>query len=105
MIPKCKQKEYDSGWINLNEVVRYRKKGNVVTVVGFSSGKISLIANDYKTIGQLPINFRPSVELISNWARIGENTVGTLKINSSGEISLYSSSGNSYYGFTITFIV
>ena len=94
---------YDTGWVVLNNNIKYRRKGDILTVTGFSSGAVSI--GDYTVVGTLPEGYRPTISLVSNWARIGEGQVGTLRIETTGEIRLYSSTNTTYWGFTITYIV
>ena len=95
----------DNEWVKLNNLVYYRKKGNVVTVTGFSGGSQALTINDYTNVGTLPLNYRPSRVLYTNWSRISEGQVGVMRINPNGIIELFSTSGTNYWGFTISFII
>ena len=46
----------DSGWINLNDKIKYRKKNGAVTVIGVSLS----VGTIFELQGTLPEGFRPS---------------------------------------------
>ena len=46
----------DSGWINLNDKIKYRKKNDAVTVIGINLS----VGTTFELQGTLPEGFRPS---------------------------------------------
>lgn len=99
------KKDEDTDWIEINNVISCKKSGKMVTVNGYSTNNVQLTANDYKIVATLPENVRPKRTLAFPWTRIGEGSVGIAKINTNGNIELYSTSAPSYWAFTITYII
>lgn len=97
-------------WISLSPQVKYRKKAGIVTIVGDSSGDVSLPVHDSATtIGTLPEEFRPSIDV---------HAVGTPKSSSgymlqirvfpTGQVSLVNLNPNynlSFWGFSLSYPV
>ena len=98
-------KDKDTDWIEINNVISYKKSGKMVTVKGYSTNNVQLIANDYKAVATLPEGVRPKRMLAFPWTRIGEGSVGIAKVNTNGTIELYSTSAPSYWAFTVTYII
>lgn len=89
----------DSGWIELNTVIKYRKKNGVVYFNGYSNNTTGLTANDYKTVGTLPTGYRPTIEEVnfSVDAMSGDAKNMTAKIGTDGNIRIYSTSTTAYW--------
>lgn len=99
--------KYDTGWVSLNDVVKYKRIGDVVSVVGNSNGEVNLTSGSYITVGTLPENVRPPIQTKFEYTLQGGLQEGRAAyILPTGEIRLYFSSGPgiSYWGFTITYI-
>lgn len=103
---------YDSGWMDLNNAVKYRKKNGFVTIRADGNGdnKVTIgNINNPTNIGTLPEGFRPSIRIIG----IGTPKDATgyevqFNIEDTGDIlAMYlSSSKTSYYwSFTATYPV
>lgn len=89
----------DTGWIELNTVIKYRRKNGVVYFNGYSNNKVGLTANDYKTVGTLPVGFRPTIEEVkfSVDAMAGDAKNMTAKIGTDGNIRIYAPSAYAYW--------
>lgn len=95
----------DDSWVAVANTVYYKRSGNVVCVRGYSANNKTLEANDYTAVATLPEEIRPKIQLGFPWSRIGEGQVGITRINTTGVVELFSSTGTSYWAFTITYII
>lgn len=95
----------NSSWVSLENTVYYKKVGNVVTVRGYSQDEVALTAGDYKTIATLPQDVRPTTTLAFPWTLIGINGAHIARIQTNGIIELYSDEVNTYWAFTITYVI
>ena len=100
----------DSGWISLSPQVKYRKKAGIVTIVGDSSGDVSLPAFDSATtIGTLPEEFRPSIDVHA--VGTPKNSSGymmQIRVFPTGQVSLVNLNPNynlSFWGFSLSYPV
>lgn len=96
----------DNDWIILNEFVRYRKTGNIVTVTGASSGEFGFGGNDkYGIVGTLPSKYRPSIDIPFVFHSMGGPSYNkSAFIDHNGDIKLYDR-GNyvNYWGFCVSY--
>lgn len=100
----------DSGWISLSPQVKYRKKAGIVTIVGDSSGDVSLPKFDTATtIGTLPEEFRPSIDVHA--VGTPKNSTGymmQIRVFPAGQVSLVNLNPNynlSFWGFSLSYPV
>ena len=100
-----KIKEEDTGWIDLNNAVKYRKINNVVYISGVSEGYITVGGANYVNVGVLPEGCRPSAKIMFAWTPYGQLAENpSAYINAKGEIFLYNSTAStSYWGFIISY--
>lgn len=107
----------DSGWINLNAQVRYRKWGPIVEVAGQSgAGGINVGDNQgspssggwLKIVGTLPAGYRPAFDIVSKITRLGgwPSDHGQVRIYPNGDIGLYDKgvAASPYWGFIMVYI-
>lgn len=88
----------DTGWVSINSDLKYRKKGNVVTVI--VTGRA---ASSWTTVGQLPDGVRPAWSLYHcNYTKIGGTTTESIYIDSNGYVKQY---GNSTTTMLVTYLV
>lgn len=96
----------DKDWITLNQFIKYKKTGNIVTVTGSSSGGFGFGGNDkYGTVGTLPSKYCPSIDIPFVFHSMGGTSYNkSAFIYHNGDIKLYDS-GNyiSYWGFCISY--
>ncbi|OCN03601.1 hypothetical protein A4S06_05415 [Erysipelotrichaceae bacterium MTC7] len=98
----------DTGWIELSATVKYRKLGNVVTVVGNSSGNTYIPKGSFKTMATLPVDARPPIELPFAFNTKGNPTASeqSANIKTTGNVELYlTHMTTNYWGFTVTYTV
>lgn len=109
----------DSGWINLNGQIKYRKWGPIVEVAGESGaggpnigdnqGSLSSNGGWLKIVGTLPTGYRPQFDLVSKITRLGgwPSPNGQVRIYPNGDIGLYErdAPANPYWGFIMVYIV
>lgn len=101
----------DTGWIDLNEYVKYRKKNGNVYVTGNVSGDLPLGTDEnYISLGTLPEGFRPgNIDIPFAYHCVGgDNSYQSSYIRSSGNIALYRKSSQgvaNYYSFSVSFPV
>lgn len=96
----------DADWVALNQFIKYKKTGNIVTVTGTSSGGFGFGGNDkYGTVGTLPSKYCPSIDIPFVFHSMGGSSYNkSALINHNGDIKLYDS-GNyvSYWGFCVSY--
>ncbi len=96
----------DNDWLTLNQFIKYKKTGNIVTVVGESRGGFGFGGNDkYGTVGTLPSKYRPSIDVPLVFHAMGGSSYNKSGfINKTGEIRLYDSNSYvSYWGFCVSY--
>jgi hypothetical protein len=95
----------DTGWVALNNYVKYRKKNGFVTVVGTSTGGYTLTANAYATVATLPANIRPPFDMPFVFHCIGGALPAqSAYITSSGNVNLYViNNGMNYWMFSVMY--
>lgn len=96
----------DVKWIKLNNVISYRKCGNMVTVIGASSGDFGFGNKDeYGIAGTLPSKYRPSIEVPFVFHAMGGTSYNkSAKIETNGQIKLYDRGTYvDYWGFCVTY--
>lgn len=95
----------DTGWITLNQNIKYRKVGNMVTIVG-NANNTQFGNGAYTTIGTLPEGFRPSIQIPFTYHGQGGNPPGmSAFIYPYGNIDIYSSTLQSIFKFTVSYPV
>lgn len=96
----------DADWVALNQFIKYKKTGNIVTVTGSSFGGFGFGGNDkYGTVGTLPSKYRPSIDIPFVFHSMGGSSYNkSASIDHNGDIKLYDS-GNyvSYWGFCVSY--
>lgn len=96
----------DADWVALNQFIKYKKTGNIVTVTGTSSGGFGFGGNDkYGTVGTLPSKYRPSIDIPFVFHAMGGSSYNkSALIDHNGDIKLYDN-GNyiSYWGFCVSY--
>lgn len=96
----------DNDWIALNQFVKYKKTGNIVTVVGVTDGGFGFGGNDkYGIVGTLPSEYCPSIDIPFVFHAMGGTSYNKSGfINKTGEIKLYDrNSYISYWGFCVSY--
>nr|DAH97559.1 MAG TPA: receptor binding protein [Caudoviricetes sp.] len=96
----------DAKWIKLNNIISYRKCGNMVTVIGASSGDFGFGNKDeYSIAGTLPSKYRPSMEVPFVFHAMGGTSYNkSAKIETNGQIKLYDRGAYvNYWGFCVTY--
>lgn len=101
------QKYIDTGWINLNSAIKYRKINGIVYVNVLSSANIKLEQNKYTVVGTLPVGFRPNTKMQFVFHTVGSEMLGcSAYIDESGNIALYPYNRIAeYWGFSTSFPV
>ena len=96
----------DKDWIALNQFIKYRKTGNIVTVAGASSGGFGFGNNDkYGIVGTLPPEYCPSIDINFVFHSTGATSYNkSAFIDKNGDIKLYDR-GNyiNYWGFCVSY--
>lgn len=97
----------DSGWQQLNSIIKYRRVNNIVYVVCNNGGVVEVPASgSYITIGTLPSGYRPSIDIDFASHTYAENTISLIgRVDTYGNIKMYANVSNSYFGFTVSFPV
>lgn len=96
----------DNDWLTLNEFIKYRKTGNIVTVVGESVGIFGFGGKDeYSIVGTLPSEYCPSICVPVVFHNMGgESYNNSAYITKTGEIKLYDRKTYvSYWGFCVSY--
>lgn len=95
----------DSGWVTLNNVIKYRKKNGFVIVTGVSSGNLALTSSAYTTVGTLPTGFRPATTIPFVFHCIGGSiSAQSAYITEYGNIQLYvTDNGRDYWMFSVMY--
>lgn len=96
----------DSGWIELNSIIQYRKVNEIVYVTIINAGSVSCSSGVWTTLGTLPTGFRPTVDINFTYDYMGGIMPGntTSKIKSSGEINFFAgNTATSYLRGSIAF--
>ena len=95
----------DTGWVAINNCVSYRVKCGYITIVGYSGGDITLTANDYKSVGTIPTQYKPATRIFFTWTAVGGGFDNqSAYVSTDGSINLYTvESDKSYWAFTITY--
>lgn len=96
----------DNDWITLNQFIKYKKTGNIVTVIGVARGGFGFGGNDeYGIVGTLPSEYCPSIDIPFVFHAMGgtsSNKSGF--INKTGEIKLYDRVNYvAYWGFCVSY--
>lgn len=96
----------DADWVALNQFIKYKKTGNIVTVTGTSSGGFGFGGNDkYGTVGTLPSKYCPSIDIPFVFHSMGGSSYNkSALIDHNGDIKLYDR-GNyiNYWGFCVSY--
>ena len=53
----------DASWTSLNNYVKVKKTGNIVTVMGVSAGQLTLTKDSWNGLAALSVGYRPSEEV------------------------------------------
>mgnify|MGYP003291382707 CR=1 FL=1 len=100
----------DTGWITLNDQIKYRKIMNIVFVNGYTNGGVTIPADSHYTlIGTLPVGYRPNnIPFRGNINKLAL-PIGRemLQIATNGQISIYNHSSSepfSSWTFYVSFI-
>lgn len=96
----------DNDWLTLNQFIKYKKTGNIVTVVGEADGGFGFGGNDkYGIVGTLPSEYRPSINVPVVFHAMGGTSYNKSGyIDKTGEIRLYDrNSYVSYWGFCVSY--
>lgn len=105
-LKKIKAALSDTGWIDVNNVIKYRIKNGMCTVRGYSYGNVN-IGNNATIVGTLPAPARPSIKITgagTSMANAGYETEYSIETN--GSVSgtyLKAGSTSPYWGFTVTY--
>lgn len=84
--------------------VKYRKKGNIVTVTGNSSA--FELGTNYTTVATLPTGARPTERIYGIWTKLGTNETGSIRFETNGQIQLYGgTTAEKFWAFSATFII
>lgn len=99
---------HDTGWLTLNNVIKYRRIGKTVYAWGECSGDKFLVNGSYTLVGTLPEGFRPDVQLSGfPWDAYGSSLwTRTSTLQTDGKISLYHKEGRddmNYWRFMVSF--
>ena len=90
----------------MNQFIKYRKTGNIVTVTGTSSGGFGFGGNDkYGTVGTLPSEYCPSIAIPFVFHSMGGTSYNkSALVDENGDIKLYDR-GNyiNYWGFCVSY--
>jgi hypothetical protein len=97
----------DTGWVTLNDAIRYRKKNGFVIVTGQSSGAVMLSHGVYNVVGTLPTGMRPDFNMPFVFHCIGGAMPSqSAYISYDGKIQLYSAESNrDYWMFSVMYPV
>lgn len=97
----------DTGWIQLNNVIRYRIVDNIVYVRGYSDGGVNIGGSDYVNVGTLPEECRPAYIIMFAWSPYGQLSGNpSARIDPDGSILMYNSTASTaYWGFIISYPV
>ena len=83
----------------------YKRRGDVVYIGMISANGIQLSAGAYTTVATIPEGLRPSEEI----GFTADNTGGTYiiggRIETTGDVKLYSSGSTKYWRFNVSYIV
>lgn len=96
----------DADWVALNQFIKYKKTGNIVTVTGTSSGGFGFGGNDkYGIVGTLPSKYCPSIDIPFVFHAMGGSSYNkSALIDHNGDIKLYDHSNYiSYWGFCVSY--
>ena len=96
----------DNDWLTLNQFIKYKKTGNIVTVVGEADGSFGFGGNDkYGIVGTLPYEYCPSIDIpVVFHAMGGASYNQSGYIDKTGEIRLYDRNNYvSYWGFCVSY--
>lgn len=96
----------DNDWITLNQFIKYKKTGNIVTVTGTSSGVFGFGGSDkYSIVGTLPPKYCPSINIPFVFHSMGGTSFNkSALIEHNGDIKLYDRSNYvNYWGFCISY--
>lgn len=96
----------DNDWLTLNQFIKYKKTGNIVTVVGEADGGFGFGGNDkYGIVGTLPSEYCPSIDVPVVFHAMGGTSYNKSGyIDKTGEIKLYDrNSYVSYWGFCVSY--
>ena len=102
----CDSVSQDDDWLTLNQFIKYKKTGNIVTVVGRSDGGFGFGGNDkYGIVGTLPYEYCPSIDIPVIFHAMGGalyNQSGY--IDKTGKITLYERNNYvNYWGFCVSY--
>lgn len=100
-----KIKENDTGWIILNDVIKYRIINEIIYIHGLSEGNISIGGANYVNVGVLPEKYRPSEKVMFAWSPYGQVSGNpSAYVGTDGRILMYNSTAStSYWGFIISY--
>jgi hypothetical protein len=94
----------DTGWVNLNSVVKYRYKNGYVTVAGASYSDVTLSPGEYTHVGTLPSGYRPAFQIpIAFHTLGGDPTAQSGFVGSDGIVDLYTGVTTGYWAFSVTY--
>ena len=88
-----------------NGAIKYKVKGNIVTIaVNNAYQAISLTANTFIDLGQIPIQYAPSIELDTKLSMKGVHVHGLLRVYTDGMVRAYAQNNCNLFAGTITYI-
>lgn len=96
----------DNDWLTLNKFIKYKKTGNIVTVVGETDGGFGFGGNDkYGIVGTLPSEYCPSINVPVVFHAMGGTSYNKSGyIDKTGEIRLYDRNNYvNYWGFCVSY--
>lgn len=85
----------DTGWVTIGNNLRYRKKGNTVSVL-----VLTLKASSWTSVGTLPAGTRPPVNLFLTGFANESTAVANAYIRTDGAVYVYGTNNNLYECFT-----
>lgn len=98
----------DTGWIQLNTVISYRKKGSIVQVKGVSSDHVQIGGGSYINVGTLPYDYRPDQAVQFMFSTVaGDLNFQAANLTTDGNLNMYLPAGKTtkYWTFNFCFIV
>ena len=96
----------DTAWIDLNGTIKYRIHHGVCYVCGDSAYGGIQVGTNGTTVGTLPAEARPSVEVKGAASAKSKNDNGQFSVDQNGVITVWNLTGNSvYWCFTVAYPV
>lgn len=95
----------DASWTSLNDYVKVKKTGNIVTVMGVSAGQLTLTKDIWTGVAALPVGYKPS-EAVSFVGMDRQSLPYAMmcRITTNGSVEALPEVGNtSYWLFEVSF--